>query len=150
MADQKLIDKLNDALRHEWTGVAQYSQAAFLVQGVLRPTYSELFFESAEESYGHAKIVGEKIVALGGVPAVERNSVKQSQNLKEMLEFGLEFEKKAVELYNEALELAEGDRALVVLLEDILKEEQEGVDDLSKLLRDEGTLALLDATSNAG
>jgi len=136
MADQKLIDKLNDALRHEWTGVAQYSQAAFLVQGVLRPTYSELFFE--------------KIVALGGVPAVERNSVKQSQNLKEMLEFGLEFEKKAVELYNEALELAEGDRALVVLLEDILKEEQEGVDDLSKLLRDEGTLALLDATSNAG
>jgi bacterioferritin len=53
-----------------------------------------------------------------------------------MLEFGLAFETKAVKVYNEALELAEGDRALEIFLEDILKEEQDGVDEISKLLKD--------------
>jgi bacterioferritin len=51
-----------------------------------------------------------------------------------MLGFSLEFESKAVQLYTEALDLAEGDRALVVLLENILLEEQDGVDHIKKLL----------------
>ncbi len=40
-------------------------------------------------------------------------------------------------LYKEALALAEGDRALVVLLEDILLEEQDGVDEITQLLREQ-------------
>ena len=52
-----------------------------------------------------------------------------------MLENGLEFESKAVKLYNEALLLSVGDRALEVFLEDILQEEQHGVDEMTKLLR---------------
>lgn len=135
MADKKLIDKMNDILRHEWTGVAQYSQAGFLVSGVLREVYSDMFFDSAKESFGHARKVGDKLVSLGGVPAIERNAVKQSTDLQEMLQHALEFESAAVRLYNEALALSGGDRALEVFLEDILKEEQEGVDHISKLLR---------------
>ena len=140
MSDQ-LLKKLNDILRHEWTGVAQYSQAGFVIQGLWRPTYSKLFFESAEESFGHAKRIGEKIVALGGVPSVERNPVKQSHDLTEMLEHALAFEQGAVDLYKEALELAESDRALVVLLEDILLEEQDGVDEVTQLLREQKEIA---------
>jgi bacterioferritin len=136
MANSKLLTKLNDILRHEWTGVAQYAQAGFLVAGLWREVYSKMFLEGAEESFGHAKTIGDKIVALGGVPTVERNPVKQSNDLQEMLEFSLEFESKAVQLYNEALALAEADRALVVLLEDILLEEQEGVDHITKLVRE--------------
>ena len=138
MPSDKMIDKLNDILRHEWTGVAQYAQAGFVVTGFWREVYAEMFLENAEESFGHAKQVGDKIVALGGIPSVERNPVKQSQDLKEILEFSLQFEKDAVEHYTGAIQLAEekGDRALVVFLEDILKEEQEGVDEISKLLRE--------------
>lgn len=131
----KVIDKLNDALRHEWTGVAQYAQMGFVVSGIWREVYSEKFYESAEESFGHAKKVGEKIAALGGVPTVERKPVKLTNDLTEMLQNSLEFESTAVKLYNEALALAEGDRALVVFLEDILKEEQEGVDEFTLILR---------------
>lgn len=129
-----VIDKLNECLRHEWTGVAQYAQAGFVISGLWREVYSKMFFDSAEESFGHAKLVGEKIAALGGVPTVERNRIQQSNDLVEMLKFGLEFEAAAVRHYNEALKLAEGDRALEVFLEDILKEEQEGVDELTRLL----------------
>lgn len=134
-----VISKLNDILRHEWTGVAQYSQAGFLVSGLWREVYSSMFFDSAKESFGHAQLIGDKIRAMGGTPTIERNTVKQSHDLMEMLQFGLEFETAAVRLYNEALELAEDDRALVVLLEDVLKEEQEGVDHLTQILREQTT-----------
>ncbi len=131
-----VIEKLNECLRHEWTGVAQYAQAGFVVSGLWREVYSKMFFGNAEESFGHAKLVGEKIAALGGVPTIERNSIKQSNDLVEMLKYGLAFESAAVSLYNEALSVAEGDRALEVFIEDILKEEQAGVDELTRLLED--------------
>ena len=40
--------------------------------------------------------------AMGGVPTVERNPVKQSQDLNELLNMALEFESKAVKCYTEA------------------------------------------------
>ena len=136
MDKAKIIEKLNDCLRHEWTGVAQYSQAGFLAAGLWREVYSDLFFDSAKESFGHARLVGEKIVALGGVPTVERNPIKQSGDVMEMLNAALEFETKAVKMYSEALAMAEDDRPLVVWLENLLDEEQEGADKLLRILRD--------------
>ena len=150
MDKKKTIDKLNDILRHEWTGVAQYAQAGFVVAGLWREVYSAMFFDSAKESFGHAKQVGEKIVAMGGVPTVERNPVKQSDDLLETLNHALEFESKAVKLYNEALALAEGDRALEVFLENILEEEQDGVDTLTRIMRDPRAVASSNAASKVG
>ena len=60
--------------------------------------------------------------------------MKQSLDLNEVLRFSLEFEAKAVEMYSQAIDLAGEDKALVVFLEDILKEEQEGVDEYTKLI----------------
>jgi bacterioferritin len=131
----KIISKLNECLRHEWTGVAQYSQAGFLITGMWREVYSKLFFDNAGESFGHAKLVGEKISALGGVPTIERNQVKQTSDVTEMLQNAFEFESAAVKHYNEALVLAKGDRALEVWLENILEEEQDGVDEFTLILR---------------
>jgi bacterioferritin len=149
MANMQIIDKLNEILRHEWTGVAQYAQAGFVVSGLWREVYAGMFHDNATESYGHAKLVGDKIVALGGVPTVERNPVKQSSDLAEMLQFALEFESAAVRLYTDALGFCGDDRALEVFLEDILKEEQEGVDEITKLLRDSGASAAGQASSAA-
>jgi bacterioferritin len=135
MDTARVIDKLNEILRHEWTGVAQYAQAGFLVQGLWREVYSDKFFGDAKESFKHAQLVGEKITALGGVPTVERNAVQQSQDLMELLQNGLEFESRAVQLYTDFLPLIEDDRAFTVFIEDILKEEQEGVDEYTRILR---------------
>lgn len=136
MDNSQMIAKLNDILRHEWTGVAQYAQAGFLVSGLWRVAYAEKFFESAKESFGHAQRIGDKIVAMGGVPTIERNQIKQSDDLGEMLQFAYEFESGAVALYTEALALAEGDRPLVILLEDILLEEQDGAEEMAKFLKE--------------
>lgn len=136
-----VIDQLNEILKHEWTGVAQYSQASFLIEGVWREVYSEKFEEDAEESFKHAKLIGDKIVALGGVPVAQRNEIRQSRDLNELLNNALAFESKAVEMYLKALELAEGNRPLEIFLEDILLDEQEGVEEYSKLLQNTATSA---------
>ena len=136
--NEKMIALLNEILKHEWTGVAQYSQASFVLEGPWREVYAEKFLGDAKESFGHAELVGDKIASLGGVPTVLRNEIRQSRQLREILEFSRDFEAKAVTMYTEAIELAEehGTRSLIVFLEDILKEEQEGVDEYTKLLRE--------------
>jgi bacterioferritin len=81
---------------------------------------------------------------------VERNPIKQSEDVMEMLNAALEFETKAVKMYTEALALAEGDRALVAWLEDILIEEQDGVDKLLRILRDPRAVASSLAAGKVG
>ncbi len=139
MSNQAIIDQLNEILKHEWTGVAQYSQASFIVEGVWREVYASKFLDDAKESFGHAQLVGDKIASLGGVPLATRNEIRQSRELTEVLQFSMEFESKAVEMYSKAIDLAGENRALVIFLEDILKEEQEGVDEYAKLLRNTGS-----------
>lgn len=134
MNKSKMIDKLNDILRWEWTGVVQYTQHSFMVQDLWREVYAAKFKAGADESLGHARQIGDKIVALGGVPTVERDEVRQAADLEEMLRIGLDFERGAVKLYSEALELCDDNTPLRVLLEDIILDEQEGVEELEKLL----------------
>ncbi len=149
MTKEAIIDHLNEILKHEWTGVAQYSQAGFIVEGIWREVYADKFLDDAKESFGHARLVGDKIVALGGVPSVTRNEVKQSRNLREILQFSMAFEAKAVEMYTQAIRMAEelGSRSLVIFLEDILKEEQEGVEEYEKLLRDSAAMGAESSSS---
>ena len=136
VSNEQLIDHLNGILRHEWSGVAQYAQASFMVEGIWRQVYAGKFEDDAKESFKHAQLVGEKISALGGFPATTRNEIQQSRDVGEILQFSLDFEARAVEMYSRAIELASDDRPLVVFLENILKDEQEGVDEYTKLLRD--------------
>lgn len=150
MDQQAILTQLNEILKHEWTGVAQYAQASFLIEGPWREVYSEKFEGDAKESFKHANLIGNKIVAMGGVPVAQRNEIKQSKNLREVLEFSLAFEAKAVEMYTKALELAEGNRPLVIFLEDILLDEQEGVEEYTKLLRESDGVAQTSAARKSG
>ena len=107
-------------------------------RGVWREVYAEKFEGDAKESFGHARLIGDKIVALGGVPVATKRD-PTSRDLQEIFAFSLAFEAKAVEMYSKAIELAGDNKPLVVFLEDILNEEQEGVDEYTKLLRSSGS-----------
>ena len=134
MSNARMIDKLNDILRWEYAGLVQYLQHSFIVQDIWRDVFSGRFRSSAKEALAHAEQIGDKIVAMGGVPTLERAEVKQSADLNEMLKFDLELERTQARLYSEALEMVGDDTALRVLLENILLEEQEGVEELEKIL----------------
>jgi bacterioferritin len=136
MEKAKMIEKLNEILKWEYAGLIQYTQYSFLVQDVWREVYYEMFRDSGKEALKHAHLVGDKIVALGGVTSVERGEVSVTTDLHQMLENSLEMELRHVRLYSEALALCgEGEVALRVLLEDICLDEQNGADHLGKILK---------------
>ena len=134
MARAELIENLNKALSLELAGIIQYSQHSYLVTGVEREIYKEFFREQSEEARNHAFFLGDKLVALGGVPTVEPAMIRQSIDLKEMLEQDLELEREALAVYMQAWDSC-GDEDLPTRfwLEGQIAEEQLHVEELEKL-----------------
>jgi bacterioferritin len=135
MDTQAVIDQFNVCLKMEYTAVIQYHQHSFLLNGIERVEYLEFFEEAGAEALSHAKLLGSKIVSLGGVPTVERAEVKQSTNLLEMLQQDLELEQAALDAYHVALNLAQDHVALRNYLEDQIMVEQDDVWNIEKILK---------------
>ncbi len=131
---QRVIDELNKLLSMEYAGAIQYLQHSFLVHGIYRESYKDFFRGRSKESMEHARTLGEKVVALGGLPTVEPATIRQSEDLEEMLRQNLEFETKSLGLYKELLRLVQEDVPLRVMVENFCLEEQEHVEELEKML----------------
>lgn len=134
MANTELIENLNQALSLELSGIIQYSQHSYLVTGVEREVYREFFRDQAEEAQKHAQFVGDKIVALGGIPTVEPAIIRQSTDLKEMLRQDLELEREAIKAYMMAWSsCGEDDLPTKFWLEGQIADEQIHIEELEKL-----------------
>lgn len=134
MARTELLENLNHALSLELSGVIQYSQHSYLVTGIEREIYKGFFRDQAEEAQDHAQILGDKIVALGGVPTVEPAMIRQSTDLKEMLRQDLELEREAMAAYMAAWSSCdEGDLPQKFWLEEQIAAEQLHIEELEKL-----------------
>ena len=135
--DRKAVIKtLNDALALEYAAVVQYAQFSYCVKGFRRLAVVDWFFEQATKSLTHARLIGDKIVALGGIPTTHVGPVGEAQDLTGMVKRSLEMERRSVESYQAALALAADDTALRVLLESRVEAEQADVEELEKMLSD--------------
>lgn len=134
MGRAELVDNLNKALAYELAGVIQYSQHSYLVTGKDREVFKEYFRDQAEEAQEHANELGDKIVALGGVPAVEPAMIRQSVDIDEMLKQDLELEREAIAVYMAAWASCD-DRDLPqkFWLEGQIADEQMHIEHLEKL-----------------
>jgi len=134
MANTELIDGLNRVLSLELAGVIQYMQHSFLVTGQEREVFRKFFRDLSEESQDHALVLGDKIVALGGVPTVEPGEIRQSTDLTEMLRQDLELERTAMEAYVAAWKACtDNELGTRFLLEERISEEQRHIDEFEKL-----------------
>ena len=134
MARADLIDNLNKALSLELSGVIQYSHHSYLVTGIEREVYKEFFRDQAEEAQKHAEMLGDKIVALGGVPNVEPAMIRQSVDLKEMLKQDLELEREAMKAYMDAwTSCGEEELPTKFWIEGHIADEQLHIEELEKL-----------------
>lgn len=129
----ELIAILNEALTLEYTASVQYNQHSMLLTGRDRLLFEELFQESAKESLGHAKMWGDRIVYLGGIPKGEVGRIQQSSNVMDMLEMDLEIERRAVEIYTRAHRVCKHEPTRYMLENHILDEDKD-VEELQKLL----------------
>lgn len=134
MARTELVENLNKALSLELSAVIQYSQHSYLVTGHDRQIFKDWFRDQAEEAQEHAESLGDKIVALGGVPTVEPGTIRQSVDVSEMLKQDLELEREALNTYMAAWASCDDkDLPQKFWLEERISDEQIHIEELEKL-----------------
>ena len=132
----ELLDKLNADLAWEYAAMIQYVQHASVITGAEYESIIAELLVHANEEMQHAISLSDQIDFLGGVPAVDVQTIQTSAQSKEMLEQDLAGELDAVERYKERISEAEALReyGLRRVLEDILIMEEEHARDLMTVL----------------
>ena len=128
----EFIEKLNKALEWEYAAAIQYIQHAAVITGPEYDAISEELIVHSNEEMVHAVKVSTMIADLGGIPVVDVEERKISDDSKHMLEQDLEGEELAIKIYTELIAIAEelaeyGKRRI---LEEILMDEEEHKRDL--------------------
>ena len=136
--DPKIIDRLNETLRAEFTAIHQYFIHAEMQENW---GYGKLGSYEKKQSIGemhHAEWVIERILFLDGVPSMgELNPMRVGQDVKAQLESDLDLELEAVAQLNAAIAdaIAVGDNGSRELFAKILVDEEEHVDWLEAQLQ---------------
>lgn len=137
MDKSKVIATMNEALNLELTSALKYLAWSFQVFGPTRKPIVEHFREEATESFDHATMLGDKIVALGGTPIVEADApkLKPQMTVDDMLKRAVENEEAAIECYGRLLNLVQDETHLRVVFENQIETEQGHLEEVSKMLR---------------
>jgi len=136
MVDQEILDGLNEIMSLEYTSMIQLMQHSFLMQGADRYTFAELLRKHAKATLDHARELGDKIVALGGVPSTQIGEIRLSTDTSQMLQQDLEQHNAAVAMIDRLIAKVEERKivALRVFLENMSLEETEFIEELQRAL----------------
>ncbi len=139
----KAISILNEALATEIVCVLRYMHHYFMATGVHAKAVSKEFKEHADSEREHADLLAERIQQLGGKPdfnpkGLLERSVSQyveGETLADMIREDLIAERTVIEVYHEMIRyFGDNDPTTRIILERLLKDEEEHADDLSDLL----------------
>lgn len=136
VTEQDFLRGLNEDLAYEYAAVITYRTYASSVQGRARLELREFFEGEIPDELGHAQILADRIVALGGTPTVEPAEVKHAANAREMLQNALQDEIDTIERYVERRRQAEelGHHGIVVDLDDLIRDESNHRDEIRMVL----------------
>lgn len=134
--NKELINGLNEDLAAEYQAVIMYRTYASLVSGPYRQELRAFFEGEIPDELAHAGYLADKIVALGGTPAVEAAPIPITKDNREMLENTLKAEIDTIERYTRRIDQADqaGEIALKVQLEDMILDETTHRDDIRRML----------------
>jgi bacterioferritin len=136
---------LNEALATEIVCVLRYRRHYFTAQGILGEAIKKEFMVHAQEEQGHADLIAERIVQLGGKPNFNPDGLAtrshaeyaEGETLQDMVEEDLVAERVAIESYREMVDYLDGkDSSTRRMLEGILAKEEEHAEELSSMLED--------------
>jgi len=140
---QKTIQILNEALATEIVCVLRYMHHYFMATGVHAMSVRDEFKEHADAEREHADKIADRIQQLGGKPdfnpksLLERSASQyvEGSNLAEMVKEDLIAERIVIEVYTEMIRyFGDNDPTTRILIEAILRDEEEHASDLSDLL----------------
>jgi bacterioferritin len=139
----KTIEILNEALATEIVCVLRYMHHYFMATGVHAKSVAGEFKEHADDEREHADSLAERIQQLGGKPnfnpkGLLERSVSQyveGETLAEMIREDLIAERMVIDVYKEMVRyFADNDPTTRILIEELLRKEEEHASDLSDLL----------------
>jgi len=147
-ADRETVIKvLNEALATEIVCVLRYKRHYFMASGIHAEGVAAEFLQHANEEQGHADLIAQRIVQLGGAPnfnpegLLSRSHAEyvEGDTLIDMIKEDLVAERIAIDSYREIIQyLANDDPTTRRMMEGILAMEEEHADDLVNLLDDLG------------
>jgi bacterioferritin len=138
-----VIKLLNEALATELVCVLRYRRHYFMAEGVLAEAVKKEFLVHSQEEQGHADLIAERIVQLGGSPDFDPKSLTGRSHaeyvagttLEDMIKEDLVAERIAIESYREMVEYMNvHDPSTRRMLEGILAVEEEHAEELSSML----------------
>jgi bacterioferritin len=135
--NEKVIEQLNARLAEELTVINQYMVHAEMCENWGYKKLHEMIQKRAIVEMKHAEKLIERILFLEGRPVVSNlNKINIGAEVPKMHEFDLGSEQGAVKGYNESIRLATevGDNNTKVILESILKDEEEHIDEIESQL----------------
>jgi len=137
ISQDQLIEGLNVDLAHEYSAVILYRTYASQVQGQWRMELRQFFENEIPDELGHAQILADKIVALGGTPTTMPAPVKTARDAREMLRNALEDEIETIERYVKRRKQAEalGHYGLAVEFDDLIRDESTHRDEIQLVLK---------------
>ena len=129
--DPKVIEALNDALRHELTAVSQYWLHYRLQEDWGLGKMAKKSREESIEEMEHADSLIQRIITLGGHPNLQKlDPLRIGQTVQETLEADLAGEESAAKLYRESRDVCfeAKDYVTMKLFEDLLADEEGHID----------------------
>ena len=143
-ADRDTVVKLlNEALATEIVCVLRYRRHHFMATGINAESVAAEFLQHANEEQGHADLIAQRIVQLGGEPDFNPEGLLTRSHaeyvagdtLTDMIKEDLVAERLAIDSYREMINyVANDDSTTRRMLEGILAMEEEHADDLVSLL----------------
>jgi len=143
----KLIQLLNEALAEEWLAYYQYWIGARLMEGPMRSEIEPELLLHATEELGHAELVVNRIIQLGGTPILNPDKWTQFAKcnyeepndpyVKEILNQNLAGERCAIQRYQDLADYTNGkDHSTYQMVITILNDELEHEHDIEDWLND--------------
>ena len=143
-ADRATVLKLlNDALATEIVCTLRYRRHYFMAKGIHSKSIADEFLVHSNEEQGHADMLAERIVQLGGEPnfspdgLLSRSHAEyvEGASLVDMIKEDLIAERIAIDSYREIVNfLGDKDPTSRRIMETILAVEEEHADDMADLL----------------
>jgi bacterioferritin len=133
---EMLIDHLNDDLAGELQTIIMYLQYSALLRGLHRRELRSLFQSEIPDEQRHARLLADKIVALGGLPTTVPRPIPRALGAPQMLRNIRDVERRSIIDYSERLAEAalNGEIALKVELERIIADETRHKEEVEQIL----------------
>ena len=140
---EAVLGLLNDSLATELVCVLRYRRHHFMAKGLASRSIADEFLVHANEELGHADLIAERIVQLGGKPDFAPGSLVgrshseyvEATSLVDMIKENLVAERIAIDSYRSLIDyIGETDSTTRRMVEAILGVEEEHADELADLL----------------